>query len=189
MAYNTVPTLVTGDPWSAANANIYWRDNFEAGVPAIINAAGDIVYGTAANAATILAIGTAKQALKVNSAGTLPTWDEDGDISSRQGGSSTDYTTQGTTTYTLTTVQKKQMGSFRVTVATGHANDYATLTFPVAFTQKPLVWVTVIEDSTTNHFHCWVTTITTTTALINMSESVAADSDHNYDIAWLAIGV
>ena len=28
MAYNTVPTFSTGDTWSAANANTYWRDNF-----------------------------------------------------------------------------------------------------------------------------------------------------------------
>lgn len=188
MAYNTVPTLVTGDPWSAANANIYWRDNFEAGVPAIINAAGDIVYGTAANAATILAIGSAKQALKVNSAGTLPAWDDDGDISSRQGGSSTDYTTAGTTNYTPTTVQKKQMGAIPVTVTSGNANAYVTVTFPEAFTQKPLVLFSILS-SEIQYFYSMVYAVTTTTVQFEISENPAAGTDHDYVIAWLAIGV
>jgi hypothetical protein len=187
MAYNTVPTLVTGDPWSAANANIYWRDNFEAGVPAIINAAGDLVYGTAANAATVLAIGAAKKALKVNSGGTAPTWDDDGDISARQGGSSTDYTTAGTTNYTLTTTQKKQMGAIPVTITTGHTNEFVTLTFPTAFTEKPLVLASVLSSEVT-FFALQVYAVTLTTVQFEIAEYAAVGTDHDYVIAWLAIG-
>lgn len=74
MAYSAVPTYVTGDLFSAANANTYWRDNFAAGVPDIFTAAGDIAYGTAANAASPLAIGDAYRVLSVNSAGNGIEW-------------------------------------------------------------------------------------------------------------------
>jgi hypothetical protein len=72
MAYNAVPTVATGDTWSAANHNTYIRDNFAAGVPDIFTAAGDIAYATAANAATPLAIGSSDQSLTVISG--LPAW-------------------------------------------------------------------------------------------------------------------
>jgi len=72
MAYNAVPTVATGDTWSAANHNTYIRDNFAAGVPDIFTAAGDIAYATAANAAAQLAIGTSDQSLAVVSG--LPAW-------------------------------------------------------------------------------------------------------------------
>lgn len=73
MSYSAVPTVSTGDTWSAANHNTYIRDNFAAGVPDIFTAAGDIAYATAANAASALAIGSSDQVLTVNSG--LPSWD------------------------------------------------------------------------------------------------------------------
>lgn len=72
MAYSAVPTVTTGDSWSAANHNTYIRDNFAAGVPDIFTAAGDLAYATAANAASPLAIGSSDQSLSVVSG--LPAW-------------------------------------------------------------------------------------------------------------------
>jgi len=72
MAYSPVPTVTTGDTWSAANHNTYIRDNFAAGVPDIFTAAGDLAYATAANAASPLAIGSSDQSLSVVSG--LPAW-------------------------------------------------------------------------------------------------------------------
>jgi hypothetical protein len=91
MAYSPVPTVTTGDTWSAANHNTYIRDNFAAGVPDIFTAAGDLPYATAANAAAALAIGAAGQVLKVNASGTLPEWSS-GNLIDKQilVGSSTD---------------------------------------------------------------------------------------------------
>lgn len=43
----------------------------------VINAAGDIIYGTAADTATRLAIGTAGQLLRVNAGATAPEWGAD----------------------------------------------------------------------------------------------------------------
>ena len=42
--------------------------------PKVVDAAGDLIYGTGADAATRLGIGTASQVLKVNSGATAPEW-------------------------------------------------------------------------------------------------------------------
>lgn len=73
MGYSPLPTVVTGDSWTAANANTYWRDNFAAGVPDIFEAAGDLAYGSNINAAAKLVLGSARQRLTVSDAG-LPAW-------------------------------------------------------------------------------------------------------------------
>lgn|SRR5574340_289932 len=74
MAYNPVPTVATGDPWSAANANTYWRDNFAAGVPDIFTAAGQLAYATGADAAAALAAGAARTSLRMNAGASAPEW-------------------------------------------------------------------------------------------------------------------
>ena len=72
MAYTQPVTVVTGQVWTAANQNTYIKANFEAGVPDIFTAAGDLAIASAANAASPLAIGSAGQVLGVVSA--LPAW-------------------------------------------------------------------------------------------------------------------
>lgn len=72
MAYNPVPTVTTGDLWTASNHNTYIRDNFAAGVPDIFEAKGDIAVATGPNAAARLPIGSAGQVLTVKDG--LPTW-------------------------------------------------------------------------------------------------------------------
>lgn len=72
MSYNPVPTVATGDLWTASNHNTYIRDNFIAGVPDIFQAAGDLVYGSAADAAARLPIGANGQILSI--AAGLPVW-------------------------------------------------------------------------------------------------------------------
>lgn len=74
MAYNAVPTAVTGDLWTAANHNTYIKDNFAAGVPDIFTAQGDLTFATGANAASPLAIGAAGHGLFVNDGATAPEW-------------------------------------------------------------------------------------------------------------------
>lgn len=57
MAYIAVPTVATGDMWTAAQHNTYVRDNFAAGVPDLFTAKGDLAVATAANVAGVLAVG------------------------------------------------------------------------------------------------------------------------------------
>jgi len=74
MAYTSLPTFITGDLFTAANANTYWRDNFEAGAPGIFAAAGDLVYATAADTGAALTLGSAGEYLTVNAGATAPEW-------------------------------------------------------------------------------------------------------------------
>lgn len=74
MAYTPVPTVTTGDLFTAANYNAYVSANFAAGVPDIFTTAGDMAYGTAADVATRLGIGTALQLLRTNAGATAPEW-------------------------------------------------------------------------------------------------------------------
>ena len=67
MAYTEVPTVTTGEVWTAADHNTYIKDNFAAGVPDIFTTKGDLAVGTGANAASRLAIGTAGQYLVTDS--------------------------------------------------------------------------------------------------------------------------
>lgn len=72
MGYSPVPTVASGDLWTASDHNTYIRDNFAAGVPDIFAAAGDLVYGSAANVAARLAIGANGYYLRSN--GNAPYW-------------------------------------------------------------------------------------------------------------------
>lgn len=58
MAYNTVPTVATGQPWTANDMNIYVKDNFAAGIPDIFTTKGDLAVASGADAAARLAVGT-----------------------------------------------------------------------------------------------------------------------------------
>jgi hypothetical protein len=49
-------------------------NNYAGDKPKIIDAAGDLIYGTGSDAATSLAIGTVGQVLQVNSGATAPEW-------------------------------------------------------------------------------------------------------------------
>jgi len=57
MAYSPLPTVNTGDPWTAANHNTYIRDNFAAGVPDIFTTKGDLAVASGADAASRLGAG------------------------------------------------------------------------------------------------------------------------------------
>ncbi len=70
MTYQVVPTVATGDIWSAANHNTYLRDNLAALWP--YTTAGDVVYASSASALARLAAGAENQVLKVASG--LPVW-------------------------------------------------------------------------------------------------------------------
>jgi len=74
MAYNTPPVVAPSDEWTAANQNTYIRDNMMAGVPDIFTTAGDLAYGTGADAAAVLAAGAARLCLAMNAGATAPEW-------------------------------------------------------------------------------------------------------------------
>jgi len=74
MAYSVVPTVITGDFWTAGNNNTYIRDNWKAGIPHIFEDVGDMAYALDENSAGKLPLGTARKVLQVNDAGIAPEW-------------------------------------------------------------------------------------------------------------------
>jgi len=71
MAYNPVPTVATGDLWTASNHNTYIRDNFAAGVPAILSAKGMIAVASGSQTASGLAVGNNGEVLMAKSTEAL----------------------------------------------------------------------------------------------------------------------
>lgn len=57
MSYTVVPTVATGDVWTASNHNLYIRDNFRATIPDVITAKGDLIIGDGANTLALLPVG------------------------------------------------------------------------------------------------------------------------------------
>lgn len=70
MSYTTVPSVVTGQTYSAANYNTYVKGNLDA--LWVYSTAGDIAYATGAAALARLGIGAANRLLVSN--GSMPTW-------------------------------------------------------------------------------------------------------------------
>lgn len=71
MAYTAVPTVATGDLWTAANHNAYIKDNFAAGVPDIFTTKGDLAVASGADAAGRLGVGSNGQLLTADSVEAL----------------------------------------------------------------------------------------------------------------------
>lgn len=71
MAYSTLPTVATGDLWTAANHNTYIKDNFAAGVPDIFSAKGDLAVGAGVDQALALGVGANSSILVPDSAQTV----------------------------------------------------------------------------------------------------------------------
>ena len=194
IAYNAVPTVATGDTWSAANHNTYIRDNFAAGVPDIFTAAGDIAYATAANAASPLAIGTPGQVLKVNIGGTLPEWGVSGNVTNRQGASSTDWVgSMASSNYASSdnysvTSSKIQVGVASLTIPNGASAQNGTITFPAAFSENPIILTNVINGGVTYDEQSFPHTITPTGFTLTLSFSTGSSGDTTKIIQWMAIG-
>lgn len=74
MAWTSPRTWVTSETVTATIMNAHVRDNFSETAPAKVTTAGDIVYATASNTLSRLAIGSAGAVLVTNQAATAPRW-------------------------------------------------------------------------------------------------------------------
>lgn len=108
-----------------------------------------------------------------------------GQIYRRQGGSATEWTTQGTTNYDVSSTDVKiQAGSINV-----DANP-KTVTFPVAFTYKPLIFLTVSSATSSNVFVRYKISGSSNTQIADIVTLDAAGSVVTTEsVNWLAIGV
>lgn len=100
----------------------------------------------------------------------------------RQGGSASNWSTQGTTDYTPTTV-RMQVGCKRLVFST-NSTTAATVTFPQAFSNVPTVW---IQCANSNGFMAYGTP-TSSNFLLSSQTIDGSSVSGNYDFFWLAIG-
>jgi len=117
------------------------------------------------------------------------------DVSHRQGGSSTDWATVGTTNYTESDVLI-QSGSASCTISSGQQSGVtAEITFPAAFAGTPLVFCTVDDSGKFNTFDetpflLILDTYPTSTKakFVALTRQGAVAADRTFAIHWLAIG-
>lgn len=104
----------------------------------------------------------------------------------RQGGASGSWATAGTTNYTPGPV-RMQAGVVTVAVADGTTNNGAAITFPVAFSDKPVVLVS-FANSTGYIIFPLAESITASGFIAKAHRGTATTPALNMTIVWLAIG-
>lgn len=142
-------------------------------------AAGDLPYASSSTAVSRLALGAAHKFVK-SEGGSAPLYG--GLVYKRQGGSSTDWSTYGLTTYSPTSTLI-QAGSISISITSN--SGASSVTYPTAYTQRPLVFVS-IYDSTIGSYSIGTYAESTTGMTIfayNPLEATASVSAY-----WLAIG-
>jgi hypothetical protein len=128
----------------------------------------------------------------VDTAGTVTVTDErvwaSRGLISRQGGGATNWSTPGTTNYTVSNTIT-QCGVISVTIADGASSGFTTITFPRAFAYEPIVVATQQSGAGGSSNTTWitVTTATTTAANLTVYRSTTTGGITSY-IGWLAIG-
>lgn len=145
MAYTVLPTVATGDTLTAAQWNLWVKDNFATLFP--YTTAGDMAFASSPTTLSRLAAVAGKY-IRFNLAGNapeavdLPVATIPAVVKKRQGGHATNWNTAGTTNYTLTSAdQKIQSGSANAVFPGGSQLATVTITFPEAFGDVPEVFV------------------------------------------------
>ncbi len=114
----------------------------------------------------------------------------------RQGGSGTDWTTAGSTNYTVSN-PKIQFGCVECTIATGTERESSDIiTFPTAFTNAPIIFCTIDGSGDFNtldetpHLLIAVGYPTATQVQFRaITRSGTVSADRTFKIHWQAIGV
>ena len=106
-------------------------------------------------------------------------------LTRRQGGSATDWSTPGTTDYTPTAV-RMQTGTVTVNF-TAQVASSVTITFPVAFSQIPIV-IASVRRTVTELFVISAESATTTQVTFTIETNDGAVTNDDPIVSWLAIG-
>lgn len=178
MAFDNSFTAVTGATLAASDWNTAVKGNFTA--VWVGTTAGDIDYYTSSTAKSRLALGSAHSFLK-SEGGSAPLYGAL--VYKRLGGSSTNYASTGSTTYTPT-VSLIQCGAVAVTLSAGSAS--ATITYPTAFSKRPIVFVHP-DNGGGFSYKIGSNNGSTTSVTLTVSTGTGSGTDA-IDLYWLAIG-
>jgi hypothetical protein len=147
----------------------------------LANAAGGVLYG-GASAPAYLAAGAANTFLR--STGSVPEYAPL--VSQRQGGSSTIWTSPGTTTYTPTATLM-QLGYKAISFSSSTGSSTA-VTYPTAFTQRPAI-ILFVEAAYTLTYMWSLGHTDDTTSGFNYNVKWSGAYTGTINFGWLAIGL
>lgn len=107
----------------------------------------------------------------------------------RQGGSSTDWSSPGSTTYIPTAV-RMQAGTRLFSGVVSGGTDVVTVTFPTAFSNPPLVFCSFQISGSTPSLSggavCWVSGVGASSFELRMYQVTGSTAD--FEVSWWAIG-
>ncbi len=173
MAYVAQSHVAIGDTWSAASHN-QLLDNI-AYLYAAIGSGG------------LPAGGAAYQGVRVNSAASAKEWAAVMSVLRRQGGNANDWITQGTTAYTPDKAIV-QAGALTISMSGNPMTGSGSVTFPVAFAYKPLVFVTSDVMTSGGVFMQFGHTNVSTSGFDVWCSYNANSTYGNRTVSWLAMG-
>ena len=140
--------------------------------------AGDVDYYTSSGVKARLAIGALGTFFR--STGSAPEWGSL--VYRRQGSSATDWRAYGTTNYTPA---KSIVQAGNVAVSMSSGNGSASITFPVAFTNKPLIFISC-ESNPQKYSYGYRDLVTTGFGVAALQLDGAETLTIQF--SWLAIG-
>lgn len=183
MSRTTPRTWIYNELITAAIMNLDIRDMLNAYWP--FTTIGDIAYASAADTLTRLGIGSAGQLQKVNAGATAPEWFR---FLDREGGSATDWSVKGTTDY-IPAAFKFEAGETEIVAANDSGS--VTITFPVAFSDKPLVLVGPFRQTAggaRGQVMFRKSNIAAASVDIDVYSDDALGTTYTIKFSWLAIG-
>jgi len=183
MSFTAPRTWVYGETVTEAQFNEQFRDNLNA--IWVGTNAGDMDYYTSNATKSRLAGGTANAGvcLRMDSGGTAPEYG--GVVTNRQGGTATDWSVAGTNIYTPAK-SIIQCGMITVPTTSTYVGS-ATLIFPVAFSAKPIIFLSA--RSSVVYVYAPDGDITNTQCTIGTGkDSYVGQALTQQTVFWLAIG-
>jgi len=161
--------------------------NLTFSVSALSNATQGNIFYNNLNNFSALTNGNLKQTLFMASSasGLVPSWGDSTFFEiQRQGSNATSYISGGSTNYLETGVYT-QMGAIDC-VGMTTAGSAKSITFPKAFTQTPLVWITFYDANNNNYGVIGNVRSITTTGFTIVNNQAGIDSSDIY--TWFAMG-
>ncbi len=186
-----VTPVTPGSPLNAAHFN-YMETGIET-AQSIAEAAisksiateiGQFLYSIGAGVWAALSKPAVNSFLKITDAGVF-SWEALSTllaIVKRQGGSANDWSSAGVNNYTPT-VAKIQTGVVNISVVAGFGT--VTVTFPEAFSNKPVVLVSKIYGSGPSVLDFGIGTVTASSVVISF---IASSGTATIPVQWIAIG-
>lgn len=174
MAWNTHPTVVVGQTWSASDENTYVKGNLDTLFP--YTAANQLAYSNSTNSLATISSTAAFLVVRSNSANSGIEFGMPPIIRKRQGQSTTNWLST-----TVSTLSNQNITPLTSAVQTGYAQiaSGSTITFPVTFAYNPIIICQILSSDTVYGYPSGISS----SKFIYTHNSTASQN-----VVWLAAG-